>query len=130
MMNDLLSDMLARIKNGQHARLAQVKCRFSGLLTNVLEVLKHEGYISDWRKIGETDKPAIEIDLKYFEGEPVIRKMKRVSTPGRRIYSPISNLPKVHNGLGIAVISTSKGVMSDFDARQAGVGGEVLCTVF
>lgn len=130
MMNDLLSDMLARIKNGQHARLGQVKCRFSKLLSNVLEVLKKEGYITDWRTVGEAAKSEIEIELKYFEGEPVIKTLKRVSSPGRRIYSPITDLQKVQNGLGIAILSTSKGVMSDYDARLANVGGEVLCTVF
>jgi small subunit ribosomal protein S8 len=130
MMNDLLSDMLARIKNGQHARLPQVTCNFSKLLANVLEVLKREGFIADWRKSGEGNKPNLEIDLKYFEGEAAIKEIKRVSKPGRRVYSPISELQKVMNGLGISILSTSKGVMSDYDARQAGVGGEVLCTVF
>jgi len=130
MMNDLLSDMLARIRNGQHARLSQVECKFSNLLCNVLEVLKKEGFIKDYRKIGTVNKPALEIELKYFEGEPVIKNLKRVSTPGRRAYSPINELQKVQNGLGIAVISTSKGVMSDYDARIANVGGEILCTVY
>lgn len=130
MMNDLLSDMLSRIRNGQHARLASVKCQFSKLLFNVLGVLKSEGYIKDFRQVGEDNKLSLEIELKYFEGEPVIKNVKRVSSPGRRVYSPISDLQKVQNGLGIAVLSTSRGVMSDYDARLANVGGEVLCTVY
>jgi small subunit ribosomal protein S8 len=130
MMNDLLSDMLTRIRNGQHARLASVKCQFSKLLLNVLDVLKNEGYIKDYRQTGENNKMSLEIELKYFEGEPVIKNVKRVSTPGRRVYSAITELQKVQNGLGISVISTSRGVMSDYDARLANVGGEVLCTVY
>ncbi len=129
-MNDLLSDMIARIKNGQKARLAQVKCRASKLSANVLEVLKSEGYIRDYRIVSDGNKKDIEVDLKYHEGEPVIRKIVRESKPGRRDYTSIKKLPKFFNGLGIAILSTSKGVMSDFDARSAGVGGEILCSVF
>lgn len=129
-MNDLLSDMIARIKNGQKARLAQVKCRASKLLGNVLEVLKKEGYIRDWRWVENEGKKDIEIDLKYHEGEPVIKEFHRESSPGRRMYRSIKELPKFFNGLGIAIISTSKGVMSDFEARNANVGGEVLCSIF
>lgn len=129
-MNDLLSDMLARIKNGQKARLAQVKCRPSKLSANVLEVLKNEGYIRDYRVVENGNKKDIEIDLKYHEGEPVIKKLIRESKPGCRSYASISELPKFFNGLGIAILSTSKGVMSDFEARSANVGGEVLCSVF
>jgi small subunit ribosomal protein S8 len=129
-MNDLLSDMIARIKNGQKARLAQVKCRASKLSANVLEVLKNEGYIRDYRTVGEGTKKDIEIDLKYYEGEPVIKEIKRESKPGRRTYESIKDLPKFFNGLGIAILSTSKGVMSDFEARSANVGGEILCSVF
>lgn len=129
-MNDLLSDMIARIKNGQRARLAQVSCRASSLCANVLQVLKNEGYIRDFRMTGEGNKKDIEIDLKYHEGEPVIKEIKRESKPGRRAYESIKQLPKFFNGLGIAILSTSKGVMSDFEARSANVGGEVLCSVF
>ncbi|MDE3016569.1 MAG: 30S ribosomal protein S8 [Pseudomonadota bacterium] len=130
-MNYRLADMLALIKNGQQARLARIHCQASQLLGNVLDVLKTEGFIGDYRKV-ETDqgKSQFEIDLKYHEGESVIRKLVCISTPGRRVYCKISRLPKYYNGLGIAILSTSKGVMSDFDARQAGVGGEVLCSVF
>ncbi len=129
-MNDLLSDMLTRIRNGQHAHLSEVTGPYSNLLANVCEVLKSEGYILGWEKIGEENKPQLRVKLKYFEGEPVIKKLQRISRPGRRHYSPIAKLPKVNNGLGIAIISTSSGVMSDHQARQQNVGGEVLCSVF
>lgn len=129
-MNDLLSDMLTRIRNGQHARLSKVGAQYSGLLASVCEVLKREGYIKDWAKTGEANKPELEIHLKYHEGEGVIKQLKRVSRPGRRHYSPIDLLKKVNNGLGISILSTSAGVMSDHEARQRNVGGEVLCSVF
>ncbi len=129
-MNDLLSDMIARIRNGQKARLAQVKCRSSKICSNVLSVLKNEGYIRDFHEVAEGNKKDILIELKYHEGEPVIKKISRESTPGRRTYGSIKDLPKYFNGLGIAILSTSKGVMSDFEARNANVGGEVLISVF
>lgn len=131
MMNDLLSDMITRIRNGQNARLAVVRCQFSNLLSNVLSVLEREGFIRAFQRVEEMPgRPELHIELKYFEGEPVIRKIKRVSKPGRRQYSPIDTLVRVSNGLGISILSTSKGVMSDSEARDANVGGEVLCTVF
>lgn len=129
-MNYLLADMLARIRNGQQARIATVRCQASKLLGNVLEVLKNEGYINDYQKVEDEGKTQYEIELKYHEGERVIKEIEIISKPGRRVYSEISALPKYYNGLGIAILSTSKGVMSDFDARQANVGGEVLCSVF
>lgn len=130
-MNDPLSDMFARIRNGQAARKATITCPASNLLGSVLEVLKREGFIADYRRAEkEAAKPVFEIDLKYADNEPVIRELKRVSTPGRRVYAALRDLPKVFNGLGISILSTSKGVMSDFEARQQNVGGEVLCTVF
>lgn len=129
-INDLLSDMFARIKNGQKARLAQVKCHYSKLSANVLEVLKNDGYILGYAVLEDGNKKDIVIDLKYHEGEPVIKEIRRESKPGRRLYKSISDLPKFFNGLGIAIISTSKGVMSDFEARSANVGGEILCSVF
>lgn len=129
-MNDLLSDMLARINNAQLARLSVTQAHYSKLLANVCEVLKKEGFIRDWKKTGEEAKPVLEIQLKYHEGAPAIQSLKRVSTSGRRHYSSINALSKVNNGLGIAILSTSKGVMSDYDARQANAGGEVLCNVF
>ena len=129
-MNDLLSDSLARIKNGQMATLAYVYCRASKLVENVLEVLKKEGYISDYEREGEGAKAQIRVDLKYFDGEPVIKELSRVSKPGRRFHSKVTKLHRVHNGLGISILSTSHGVMSDHEARQMNVGGEVLCEVF
>src|ERR1700757_2482187 len=115
-MNDLLSDMVARIRNGQKAKLPQVTCRFSKLSANVLEVLKSDGYITGYSIVEDGNKKNIAIDLKYHEGVAVIKEIKRESTPGRRTYSSISELPKFFNGLGIAIVSTSRGVMSDFEA--------------
>lgn len=129
-MNFRLADMMAQIRNGQQARLATVSVQSSKLLGNVLEVLKGEGYINDYKKVGDEGRTQFEIELKYHEGERVIKEIEMISKPGRRVYSEISKLPKYYNGLGIAILSTSKGVMSDFDARQANVGGEVLCSVF
>ena len=129
-MNYRLADMLSQIRNGQQARLASVQVHASKLLGNVLEVLKKEGFIRDYRKVEADVSAQYEIELKYHEGERVIKEIVCISKPGRRVYCEISKLPKYYNGLGIAILSTSKGVMSDFDARQANVGGEVLCSVF
>jgi len=129
-MNDLLSDTLTRIRNGQKARLHTVEARYSNLVSNVCEVLKQEGYISGYKKVGTDTKPALNIELKYHEDMPVISKIKRVSKPGRREYSPVSDLPKVNNGLGISIVTTSSGVMSDAQARAKNVSGEILCEVF
>ena len=129
--NDSLSDMLARIKNAHRARKSITSCYKSNLNMNVLSVLKDEGYIRDFRDL-EIRKGinSIQIDLKYFNGNPVIKNIKRVSKPGIRVYSKISDLPKTYGGLGISILSTSMGVMSDNKARQKNVGGEVLCEVF
>ncbi len=130
-MNDLLSDMLARIRNGQSAKLAQITCPFSNLLESVLDVLKREGYIRDYRKVEQSaGRNILEIELKYHEGQGVIQELKRASKPGRREYSSIKALKQFYNGLGISIISTSRGVLSDYEARQQNVGGEVLCVVF
>ena len=129
-MNYRLADMFAQIRNGQQARLSEVSVQASKLLGNVLEVLKNEGFINDYKKVEENSKAEFKIELKYHEGENVIKEVVCISKPGRRVYCEISKLPKYYNGLGIAILSTSKGVMSDFDARQANVGGEVLCSVF
>lgn len=130
-MNYRLADMLTQIRNGQAARLATVRVQASKFLGNVLEVLKNEGYIAGYtREEISTGKADFVIELQYFEGDRVIREVSCISKPGRRVYCKISSLPKYYNGLGIAILSTSRGVMSDFDARQAGVGGEVLCSVF
>ena len=130
-MNDPLGDMLTRIRNAQMRRKNKVKTPGSRLRANVLDVLRNEGYIRDYSSTdfgnGRTE---FEIELKYYEGEPVIRTIERVSKPGRRVYSAVSNMPRVANGLGITIISTPKGVMADHSAREQNVGGEVLCRVF
>ena len=130
-MSDPIGDMLTRIRNGQRARMSVVSSPASKLRSNVLEVLKREGYIRGYSE-SEMRKGLHElrIELKYHEGEPVIKEIKRVSTPGRRVYTKIKDLPRVYNGLGIAILSTPQGVMSDSEARVANVGGEVLCRVF
>jgi small subunit ribosomal protein S8 len=129
-MNYRLADMLTQIRNAQAARLAKVRIQASKFLGSVLEVLVNEGYIDGYSRIEEEGKIFFEINLRYSEGEKVIREINCISKPGRRVYCEISKLPKYYNGLGIAILSTSKGVMSDFDARKANVGGEVLCSVF
>lgn len=129
-MNYLLADMFTNIRNGQQARLSKVSCKGSKLLGNVLEVLKNEGFIRDYARVNDGQKAHYDIELKYHEGERVIKEIRCISKPGRRVYCEISKLPRYYNGLGIAILSTSHGVMSDFDARQANVGGEVLCSVF
>ena len=130
-MSDPLGDMLTRIRNGQMASKNAIKAPASKLRANVLEVLRREGYIRGY-ETSELDggKRELTIELKYHNGEPVIRELRRVSKPGRRIYAGVQELPKVYNGLGIAILSTPRGVMSDAEAREARVGGEVLCTVF
>ncbi len=129
--SDTIGDMITRIRNGQKAGLASVKCPASALREGVLEVLKNEGYIKGY-ETSEIRKGVkeIRIDLKYFEGQGVIKEIKRVSTPGRRNYSKTVDIPKVKNGLGIAILSTSAGVLADYEARKRNVGGEVLCYVF
>lgn len=130
-MSDPLGDMLTRIRNGQRVRKVAVRCPASKLRLNVLEVLRKEGYIRGFRRLeDDMTKPLLEIELKYQEGTPVIQEISRVSRPGQRVYSSIKDLPRVYNGLGISILSTPRGVMSDADARAANVGGEVLCKVF
>jgi small subunit ribosomal protein S8 len=131
MMTDPLGDMLTRIRNGQMAKKSSVTAPASRLRANVLEVLKREGYIRGYSFAEQrTGVNELTIELKYHEGQPVIRDISRVSKPGRRVYSRIKDLPKVSNGLGISILSTPRGVMSDAEARAANVGGEVLCQVF
>ena len=129
--NDSLSDMLSRIKNAHQAKKSFTSCFRSKLNMNVLAVLKNEGYIRDYKDV-EIKKGinSIKIDLKYYNGNPVIKKIKRISKPGIRVYSKITELPKPYGGLGISILSTPKGVMSDQQARKNNVGGEVLCEVF
>lgn len=130
-MTDPLGDMLTRIRNGQRARKNLISSPASKLRNGVLDVLQREGYIRGYSQ--HELRPGvseIEIELKYHEGDPVIREIKRVSTPGRRVYSGIKDLSRVYNGLGIAILSTPRGVLSDTEARDGNVGGEVLCQVF
>ena len=128
-MTDPIADMLTRIRNGQSARMAEVSMPSSTLKQSIARVLKEEGYIADFQ-VNEADgKPVLTVSLKYHEGRPVIEKVRRVSRPGLRIYKGKDELPKVLGGLGVAIVSTSKGVMSDRAARAAGEGGEVLCVV-
>jgi len=130
-MSDPLGDMLTRIRNGQSARKSVVSTPASRFRTNVLEVLKREGYIRNFSSVeSQAGFKEIKIELKYHEGQPVISEIKRVSRPGRRVYFGIRDLPRVYNGLGIAILSTPRGVLSDNEARTANVGGEVLCHVF
>jgi len=130
-LSDPIADMLTTIRNGQSVRLASVSCPHSKLREGVLNVLKNEGYIKDYNKVNvRTGVNRININLAYFEGNPVIKEIKRVSKPGLRNYSSIKDLPKVSNGIGISIISTSKGVMADHDARAANIGGEILCNIF
>jgi len=130
-MNDPIGDMLTRIRNSQMRGKSTVETPASNLRARVLDVLADEGYIRGYESTtGKNGHPAIEISLKYYEGEPVIREVKRVSKPGRRVYLGANDIPQVRQGLGVSIVSTSKGVMTDASARAANVGGEVLCTVF
>jgi small subunit ribosomal protein S8 len=130
-MTDPLGDMLTRIRNAQSRRKTTVTTPASTLRARVLEVLKSEGYIRDFSQTDyEGGKSEIEIELKYFEDQPVIREIARVSKPGRRVYVSVKSIPSVANGLGISILSTPKGVMADHQAREANVGGEVLCRIF
>lgn len=130
-LSDPLGDMLARIRNAQLRRKSKVSTPASKMRARVLDVLEQEGYIRGYARVDYADgKAEFEIELKYFDGKPVIREIKRVSTPGRRVYSSVKDLPTVANGLGVAILSTPKGVMSDSQARAENVGGEVICNVF
>jgi small subunit ribosomal protein S8 len=129
MMMDPIADMLTRIRNAQRSEKQSVVIPASKLKSAIAQVLKDEGYIEDFAVRELEGKPALEIALKYYAGRPVIEKIERVSRPGLRIYRPSGDLPKVMNGLGVAIVSTSRGVMTDRKARGLGVGGEVLCIV-
>mgnify|MGYP001102933239 FL=1 len=130
-MNDPIGDLLARIRNAQMRNRTAVMTPASKLRSWILDVLKSEGFIRGYQAIQDDEgKNNLQIDLKYFDGQPVIKELKRISTPGRRVYTGVKDIPRVRQGLGIAIISTPKGVMSDSKARATNVGGEVLCTVF
>ena len=128
---DPIGDMFSRIRNGQMRLLASVVIPSSKFRKNILEILKNEGYIKDFYiEKSENNKISLKINLKYFEGDPVIKEIKRISKPGRRVYSRATSIPKVLNGLGLAILSTSKGVMSDVEATKNNLGGEIICRVF
>jgi len=128
MMSDPIADLLTRIRNGQSAGKAQVTMPSSKAKVAIVEVMKNEGYVADY-SVSADSKPELTVTLKYFEGRPVIDELKRVSRPGLRIYKGSDELPKILNGLGVAIVSTSAGLMTDSQARKAGHGGEVLCTI-
>ena len=128
---DPIGDMFSRIRNGQMRSLSSIEIPSSKFRKNILTILKNEGYIKDFfidKK--EKNKISLKISLKYYEGDPVIKEIKRVSKPGRRVYSKATSIPRVMNGLGLAILSTPKGVMSDTDARKNNLGGEIICRVF
>ncbi len=129
-LSDPIGDMISRIKNAQMRYHKKVQLPSSKFKVKIAEVLKAEGYIIDYKISSELNKFKLEINLKYYSGNPVISLIQRVSKPGRRIFSSVESLPKINNGLGIAIISTPKGVMSDIDARKQKVGGEIICKVF
>lgn len=131
MVNDPLGDLLTRIRNGQSARLSAVSSPSSKHRISVLEVLKREGYIRDY-SVSKKDNGSADltVELKYSEGQPVIKEISRISKPGRRVYSKVTEVPRFFNGLGISILSTPRGVLSDKEAREANVGGELLCRVF
>ena len=130
-MNDPLGDLFSRIRNAQMRNKSKVSTPGSKMRARVLEVLKNEGYIRGYSSVEHKDgRSEFEIELKYFDGAPVIREIERVSKPGRRVYASVKALPRINNGLGIAILSTPKGVMADHEARDQNVGGEILCTVF
>tara|TARA_B100002052_G_C15632296_1_gene484565 strand:+ start:192 stop:590 length:399 start_codon:yes stop_codon:yes gene_type:complete len=128
---DPIGDMITRIRNGQMRMLTNVKIPSSKFRVKILDVLKQEGYISGYKIISDSqNKGILTVDLKYDNGSPVIKEIKRISKPGRRIYAKASSIPKIQNGLGLAIVSTSKGIMTDNDARNQNIGGEIICRVF
>ena len=130
-VNDPIGDLITRIRNAQARNKSKVSTPGSSLRVRVLDVLKSEGYIRGYASVAHADgRSELEIELKYFDGEPVIREISRVSKPGRRVYASVKALPRINNGLGISILSTPKGVMADHAARDANVGGEIICTVF
>jgi len=131
MVNDPIGDMITRIRNAQMRAKSKVSMPASKQRERVAEVLKTEGYIRGYASVAHASgRSELEIELKYFDGAPVIREIERISKPGRRVYVSVKALPRINNGLGVAILSTPKGVMADHDAREANVGGEIICTVF
>ena len=129
-LSDPIGDMIARVKNAQARNHKKVELPSSNFKSKIADILRNEGFIKDFKVIGEEKKPILSLELKYHSGSPVISNFERVSKPGRRIFSSADSLPKINNGLGIAIISTPKGVMTDLDARKQKIGGEIICKVF
>ncbi len=129
-MSDPIADMLTRIRNGLHAQKADISMPASKTKASIAEVLTQEGYIKSYKMAGEGATKSLDIELKYFQGQPVIEEIVRVSKPGCRVYAGSDDIPKVRDGMGVALVSTSRGIMTDKAAREGGVGGEILCTVF
>ena len=128
---DPIGDMITRIRNGQMRMLKNVKIHNSKFRAKILDVLKQEGYIIGYKQVSDSkNKSVLDVDLKYDNGNPVIKEIKRISKPGRRIYARASSIPRIQNGLGLAIVSTSKGIMTDNDARNQNIGGEIICRVF
>ncbi len=129
-LSDPIGDMIARVKNAQDRNHKKVELPSSNFKSKIADILKKEGFIKDFKVIGEEKKPILSLELKYHSGNPVISNFERVSKPGRRIFSSADSLPRINNGLGIAIVSTPKGVMTDIDARKQKIGGEIICKVF
>ena len=129
-MSDTIADLLTRIRDGQQVKKAKINCPSSKMKIAILKVLKGEGYIRDYQVIEDEKGKQIEISLKYFDGNPAIKEITRISKPGMRVYSAIKNLPSFKNNMGISILSTSKGVMTNFSAKDLNIGGEVLCKVY
>ena len=129
-LSDPIGDMIARVKNAQARSHKKVELPSSNFKTKIADILKNEGFIKNFEVLGEEKKPILSMELKYHSGNPVISNFERVSKPGRRIFSSADSLPKINNGLGIAIVSTPKGVMTDMDARKQKIGGEIICKVF
>ena len=130
-LTDPIGDMFSRIRNGQMRSLNSIEIPSSNFRRSILEILKNEGYIKDFYiEKSENNKVNLKINLKYYEGDPVIKEIKRISKPGRRVYSRATSIPRVMNGLGLAILSTPKGVMTDTEARKNNVGGEIICRIF
>ena len=129
-LSDPIGDMIARVKNAQQRNHKKVNLPSSNFKSKIAVILKNEGFIKDFKVLTDENKPVLSLELKYHSGNPVISNFERVSKPGRRIFSSADSLPKINNGLGIAIVSTPKGVMTDIDARKQKVGGEIICKVF
>ncbi len=129
-VTDTIADFLTRIRNGSSAKHKSIEVPSSNLKIAIAQILKDQGFIADFSKVDDSKQGVLHVKLRYYLGQPVIREVKRVSKPGRRVYAPADKLPRVHNGLGVAIVSTPRGVMTDKQARRENVGGEVLCTIW